>query len=214
MRTYNAATSSLRDNLEMRDRPTTSLSLLVRARSGEDAAWGRIVEIYGPIVFEQCRRRGFREEDARDLTQDIFLAVSQSLDSFRREKPGDSFLHWLRSIVSRKVVDFIRKEAGKVQATGGDTAHLLIEQIPERSDLQWEPDSLRRHAFERAVQLMKTDFQENTWRAFWLSVVEGKSTDEVCSTLGMKAGAVRNARSKVQKRLIEELGDLLDVESH
>jgi RNA polymerase sigma-70 factor (ECF subfamily) len=195
----------------MADNPVTSMSLLMRARSGDEVAWGRIVEIYGPIVFNQCKRRGFGAEDAKDITQDIFLAVSQSLASFRRDRPGDSFLHWLRAIASKKIVDRIRREAGKAQAVGGSTAHVRIEQLPEELEADWNPDEMRQHAFERAFQLIRTDFRENTWRAFLLSVVEGKTTADVCEALDMKPGAVRNARSKVQKRLVEELGDLLDI---
>ncbi len=195
----------------MAESPKTSTSMLARVKGGDEDAWNQMVSIYGPLVFEQCKRRGFREEDAKDITQEIFLAVSQSLPSFRRDRPGDSFLHWLRSIASKKIVDRIRKEIGKAQAAGGSTAHLRIEQLPDQLESDWNPDEMKRLAFERAVQLMKSDFREKTWQAFWLSVVEGKPTNEVCATLDMKAGAVRNARSKVQKRLVEELGDMLDI---
>ncbi|MCA8998624.1 MAG: sigma-70 family RNA polymerase sigma factor [Planctomycetaceae bacterium] len=195
----------------MSDQPATSLSLLIRARDGEDRAWDRLVEIYGPLVFEQCRRKGFREEDAKEITQDIFLAVSQGLPNFRRDRPDDSFLHWIRKIASRKIIDRIRRDAGMAQGTGGSSAHMRIHQVPDSiSEDDWNPDDLKRMAYERALMLMQQDFQERTWQAFWLSVVEGKPTAEVSETLNMKPGTVRNARFKVQRRLIEELGDLLE----
>ena len=195
----------------MHSDPQTSLSLLARARTGDGDAWGRIVEIYGPLVYEQCRRRGFQDHDANDITQEIFLAVAKGLDDFRRDRPGDSFLHWLRTIASRRIVDWIRRNSKSAHAIGGSTAQKWFTERPDQVDLDWNPDELKRLAFQRAVRLMQSDFQERTWRAFWMSVVEQKETGAISEALGMSPGAIRQARSKVRQHLSAELEDMLDL---
>lgn len=188
----------------------TSLTLLERIREGDDEAWNRLVQIYGPLVFQQCRRRGLNDDDACEVSQDVLLAVHKGIADFRRDRPGDRFLHWLRSITSKKIADFFRRIDTQLQAQGGTSAKVLLEQQAEQH-VEWEPDKLQRQAYVRAVNIMKTDFQENTWQAFWMTVVEGQTTAGVASSLGVTPGAVRQARSKVRKRLVAELGDLLDI---
>ena len=61
---------------------------------------------------------------------------------------------------------------------------------------------------QRMLELVRDEFTENTWRAFWQTAVEGKPAQEVGAGLGMSAGAVRVARCRVLQRLREELGDL------
>lgn len=191
--------------------PPTSVSLLLRARSGETDAWDRIADIYGPLVFEQCRRKGLREQEARDVTQEVFLSISQGLNDFRREEQGDSFLCWVRTITTRRIADWFRKNGQAVVGTGGTSAQMALANHAEEPAIDWDPSEWQRRAVRRALDLMQCDFQEHTWQAFWLSEVEGLTTAEICERLEMKPGTVRQAKSKVRKRLNEELGELLDL---
>ncbi|MFM9960329.1 MAG: RNA polymerase sigma factor [Planctomycetaceae bacterium] len=71
-----------------------------------------------------------------------------------------------------------------------------------------EEESLR-HLAERALAVMRTDFQPAIWQACWETVVEGRSGQEVADKLGLSVAAVYSARSRVLRRLREELGDFL-----
>jgi RNA polymerase sigma-70 factor (ECF subfamily) len=62
----------------------------------------------------------------------------------------------------------------------------------------------------RALELIRAEFEERTWQAFWQTAVEGRSPGDVGADLAMSPGAVRVAKSRVLKRLREELGDLND----
>jgi RNA polymerase sigma-70 factor (ECF subfamily) len=57
---------------------------------------------------------------------------------------------------------------------------------------------------------MKTEFQPATWQAFWSLTVEGKSGAEVAADLGMSIDAVYAAKSRVLRRLRQELDGMLD----
>src|SRR5438105_11562758 len=76
----------------------TSLGLLERARTDDAAAWGRLVALYAPLVFHWCRRWGLQEEDAADVFQEVFRSVASHLGGFRKERAGDTFRGWLRTI--------------------------------------------------------------------------------------------------------------------
>ena len=64
--------------------------------------------------------------------------------------------------------------------------------------------------FLRACDLIRTDFKENTWKAFWRVVVDGQSPKDVADELSMKPGTVRVAKSRVLQRLRQEMGELLE----
>ena len=63
--------------------------------------------------------------------------------------------------------------------------------------------------YQRALDLIKGEFEERTWRAFWRVTVDDQPTDLVAAELGMAAVAVRIAKSRVLGRLREEVGDLV-----
>ncbi len=55
------------------------------------------------------------------------------------------------------------------------------------------------------MERVKSEFQENTWRAFWLTAVEGVAVTEVASQVGISPGAIYVAKSRVLARLKEEV---------
>jgi RNA polymerase sigma-70 factor (ECF subfamily) len=60
----------------------------------------------------------------------------------------------------------------------------------------------------RALRQIQSGFQASTWLAFWRVVADGQSPTVVAEELGMTAAAVRQAKSRVMRRLRQQLGDL------
>jgi RNA polymerase sigma-70 factor (ECF subfamily) len=57
---------------------------------------------------------------------------------------------------------------------------------------------------------MEAEFQPTTWKACWEIVVAGRSPEEVAAELGITTNAVYVAKSRVLRRLRQELHGLLD----
>lgn len=189
----------------------TSRSLLEGVKADEAAAWERLVTLYAPLVFHWCRRWDLREADIADILQDVFQSVFRHVAGFRKEREGDSFRAWLRRITRSKVADHLRRLGREPQGTGGTDAQARLAEVPfpqppdEDSDAD-EP--AERGLFFRALGLIRPDFEERTWQAFWRTAVEGESAAEAGQALSMSAGAVRVAKYRVLRRLRAELGDL------
>jgi RNA polymerase sigma-70 factor (ECF subfamily) len=60
------------------------------------------------------------------------------------------------------------------------------------------------------MELMQSEFKPAAWKAFWGTVIAGHSGDEVARELGTTTNAVYLAKSKVMRRLRQELEGLLD----
>ena len=59
---------------------------------------------------------------------------------------------------------------------------------------------------EELFEQVESEVAPPTWRAFWLSMVENKTSTEVAAQLGMTSNAVRLAKARVLRRL-RELAD-------
>jgi RNA polymerase sigma-70 factor (ECF subfamily) len=184
------------------------MSLVDRVQANDDAAWQRLVDLYGPLIFSWGCRGGLSGEDAADVMQEVFASVAQAIGRFDPAAEG-RFRGWLWTITRNKIRDHYRRATPQTVARGGDTALRELAQLPE----QWDDhasDATRnevRSLHHRALELIRQDFQPQTWQAFWLSVVEERSSDEIASRLGLTANSVRQAKSRVLRRLRAELSD-------
>src|SRR5437899_2568008 len=86
----------------------TSLTLLERLRANEPDAWGTMVRLYTPLVYQWCFRGGVRGADADDISQEVFRAAAAGFAGFRREHEGDTFRGWLRGITRNMVLQHHR----------------------------------------------------------------------------------------------------------
>lgn len=187
----------------------TSTSLLERARGQDKQAWERLVELYTPLVYSWCRRSGLQPADAADVGQEVFRAVARGLAGFRRDRAGDSFRGWLRTITLNKVRDFIDARRRCPPGAGGSEAAYEFEQLPEpESEADLSAD--RQLLYQRALEVVRTEFEERTWQAFWRVVVEDVPADEAARQLGTTVNAVYLAKSRVLRRLREEFADLIE----
>ena len=69
-----------------------------------------------------------------------------------------------------------------------------------------------REQYLRAAVIVQTDVNTETWRAFQLSSIDGRSCDEVAELLGKSIGTVYAARSRVMRRLRDQVQRLEESE--
>ena len=192
----------------------TSSSLLDRVRLNDAAAWQRLATVYTPLVYHWCRRMGLQASDAMDVGQEVFVAVSRNIHNFRRDRPGDSFRSWLRTITSNKIIDFRRACENRELAEGGsDAQRRMVELVAEFDDetVVEETQNETRIVFRAAVESLRSEFKLRTWQAFWMVVVEQKSPDDVAQRLGITRNAVYLAKSHVLRRMKQEFAGILEV---
>ena len=190
-----------------------SSSLLERIRVQDPEAWRRLVRLYGPVVYGWCRQSGLQPADAADVVQEAFRAVAAGVESFRRELPGDSFRGWLWTITRNKVRDHFRRRQDLPAAQGGTDAQRQLLQVPDHAPGTSEAPGRANESSSlahRALELVRAEFEDRTWQAFWRTTVDGQPAAAVAEELGMTSPAVYKAKSRVLQRIRQELGDLLE----
>lgn len=196
------------DNSVSRNR--TSLSLVERVKQHDESAWRRFVDLYYPLVYRWCQIAGLRQQDAADVTSDVFNAVFASIEKFEPNR----LRGWLRSITRSKVIDLHRRKSSEGRAIGGTSAKQMLEHVPDpidESDDSSEAETDKALLFMRAAKMIKDDFPSEYWQVFSSYVLEDRPAQEVADDVGVSRDQVYNVKRRVLKRLREEFAELVDM---
>src|SRR5882672_1880358 len=112
--------------------PTTRASLLFRLRDSQDhEAWVEFVSLYEPVAYRLLRRHGLQDADAREVMQELLMAVSRSIDRWDPAKEKGSFRGWLRRVARNLVINWLKQRERRVMATGGSDLQAMLEMLPD-----------------------------------------------------------------------------------
>ncbi len=146
----------------------TSSSLLWHARADEAPAWRELVDLYHPLVYKWCRQHGLQEADALDVGQEVFRAVARGLQSYRHDRPEDTFRGWLRIITRNKIRDYTRRRSGEqsglaaFEAKLARTAHQGSTDDGQRADVE-SARLVYRQALKLVQATVRGEFGEQSW---------------------------------------------------
>ncbi|HMP78847.1 MAG TPA: sigma-70 family RNA polymerase sigma factor [Pirellulaceae bacterium] len=180
---------------------------MLRLQRQESLAWHQWVELYSPLVYHWCRETGLAAADAADVMQDVFLSVARNVSRYRTV-PGQTFRGWMWTITRNKIRDVARRRSRQVEATGGSSAYQHLLQWAEKDESEEPTSPPEAHALlHRALDQIKPEVAPQTWEAFWRSVVAGEPTAQIAADLRLTPNSVRQAKSRVLRRLRQQLGD-------
>jgi RNA polymerase sigma-70 factor (ECF subfamily) len=188
---------------------STSSSLLIQAKAQEPHAWQQLVDLYTPLLYHSCRRAGLSMEDTADTVQEVFVSVFTSLDYFRGAQVHGSFRAWLRKIAQSRIADlYRRKQRQSLDPRGLDAGHLAARTEPTPTLGEEDTPEIQDAIWHRGMVLVRAEYEEQTWQAFWRVVVDAQKPADVAEELGMSLAAVYQAKSRVLRRLHQQFGDL------
>jgi RNA polymerase sigma-70 factor (ECF subfamily) len=187
--------------------------LLVRLRDArDDAAWRQFVGLYAPVIERFARQRGLQEADALDLQQNVLAAVSEGLKKHSYDPAKGTFRGWLFGVVRHHMAQLARKERAGTRGSGDTDALEQLHAVPQPDAAEsalWD-EQCKRQLFLWAAERVREQVEPASWQAFWQIAVENRAVADVAASLGMRAGAVYTAKSRVLariKREIESIGD-------
>lgn len=184
---------------------STDISLLHRLRNScEKEAWDRFVGLYAPLIRSWAIRLQAVGADVDELVQEVFTALVRALPAFQYDT-GGRFRGWLWTVTKNKWRELLRKRV-PYQRTESDVDELPVDDPVEAID----GEEYRRYLVGRALTLMRDEFQPATWQAFLDTTMEGHPAAEVAERLGLTIDAVYAAKSRVLRRLRQELDGLAE----
>ena len=179
--------------------------LLRRAQGGDEDAFGDIVRAHHDRVFRRVVAIVRNEHDARDVSQEIWVAVWHSLKDYR----GDAkFSTWLYAVATRRAIDHLRRRRrwlDRFLPFLGEGAAEPVEFAAAADDPR---DALERDErdgrFERALAALPPKHRS----VLALREIEGLSYAEIAHTLKCRPGTVMSRLYKARRLLAQKLGDM------
>jgi RNA polymerase sigma-70 factor (ECF subfamily) len=194
----------------------THQTLINRLKDLEDEdAWAEFYQFYWHLITNWARNVGCSEDAAQDVFQETILSLMRAMPDFKLDHDRGRFRSFLKTIVTRRAADALRRENKYVQLmvkeeTPGEAPE--FEDIPDLAepdeaemDLMWAK-SLMSQALSSAYQ--KID--PVTYKSFCLYVLDGLAVSEVIERLpGCTEAAVYKHKSRFMDILEKEFLELL-----
>jgi RNA polymerase sigma-70 factor (ECF subfamily) len=179
--------------------------LVRRCKSGDDRAWGELVEKYGKKIYGIAYHLTYDRSEAEELTQDCLLKVWENLD--RYEPSGASLLAWIAALSRNLCIDHYRKRK-REKGFRFISDDAVATMLPGTDDPQ--ADALNR---ERARLLLDAigDLPDELAQVVLLRDLDGLDYREIGDFLNLPDGTVKSrlnrARIELAKGVRKRIGD-------
>lgn len=156
-------------------------------------------------------REGNEREGGFLTARKCFASVVKALDRYQAQKANGAFRSWLWRITSNKIRDYLRRTRREVDGVGGSSALRSLQQVPAEAMLPdaepTQPEQLS-ELFARALAQVQAEFTSRTWDIFQRAVVDQIEVAVVAEEFSVTPAAIRQARSRVLRRIRQQLGDI------
>lgn len=180
---------------------TADHQLVERCLSGEETAWEDLVRVHTRRVYAICYRFTGSDQEAQDLTQEVFLRVFRSLKSFRAGE--GSFTVWLARLSRNLLIDHYRRTKLE-RAT--DSIEEQLPTLEERTAMSARTEGLvaGREASELlqgALQKLSPELRETVI----LRDLEELEYREIAQVLNVPEGTVKSRLNRGRAELARVL---------
>ena len=169
--------------------------LVRRCIAGDVVAWEEIVQRYNRRIYNICYRFAGSGDDAQDLTQEVFIKMFRTLNSYDVER--GAFMTWVTTITRNLLVDHFRKSKQDRMTDSIDAAPSehedampLSAQIPDKA---LPPDARvqsreTRETVHRALGKLSPELRE----AVILRDLQDMDYREIAAVLRVPEGTVKS----------------------
>ncbi len=181
--------------------------LMVRIAEGDVGAYEALYARYKNRILTFVVRFVGSREWAEDITQDVFLKVYRSPQSF---DPRNRFLTWLYAVARNLSIDNLRKRRPVMglSLTTSEGDELAIEPRTPQS-ARPEKIALMRE-MESTVSRLLQDLSPKLREVFILCAMQGLSYEDAAAIVGCPAKTVSSRLSRARKRFEQEFSWYLE----
>ena len=182
----------------------TDIDLMLRVKNGDDGAFSQLLKRYYNKILNYVYKYTNNRETSEDLTQEIFMRVYRSANSY---EPEAKFSTWLYKIATNLCLTEVTSKSKKKSASLDE----IQENIGSLEDIKSIDQSDIRYRVEIKSIIHNTmeELSDNEKSALILCKYEQLSYDEVAELLDCTVGAVKTYVYRGRMKLIEKLKPLL-----
>ena len=151
------------------------------AQSGDKDAFFVLYNRYLSKVFNRVKSK-IPPQDAEDVTQDVFIAVSRSLKGYKQEA---RFNTWLYTIVNRQIADFYRRRS---RVSSGTDAEVELEEGEGVASVLDSQEIDQQMLIQRAMGSLPEHYQE----IILLQFADGLTFNEIAEQRQQSLEAIKS----------------------
>ena len=182
------------------------VQLIHAVLSGDDTAFGILVEKYQKSVHALAWRKIGDFQYAEEITQDTFLLAYQNLSTLREP---NQFLRWTSVIANRLCLKWLRKQKPAEQWQSLEDTPM--EEVAESIYTHYVSESRETEATEHRSEIVKKlleKLSESERTVMVLHYLGEMTIKEISTSLGVSVEAVKTRLHRARKRLRDEEGTL------
>jgi RNA polymerase sigma-70 factor, ECF subfamily len=181
------------------DQPQAIDEIIQRCLNGDQIAWEQIVRLHWRRVFNIAYKFVGKHDQAEDLTQDVFLKLYKSLDTFDRRA---NFQTWLISVSRNLCIDHYRsvrkeRETMNRDVDPADLSPVSNTKSPQASLEQRDRVELLRHALGKLAPTLRN--------AVMLRDIQELSYQEIADRLQLPEGTVKSRINRGRTELARQI---------
>ena len=180
--------------------------IIAQVCAGAANAFEALVVAYQTHVYNLALRTVGNEEDAADMTQEVFLRAYRALGTFRGES---KFSVWLYRLTTNVCIDFLRsrRRHPTVSLTAADEDDEQPQFDIPADEASGPEQQLARSELRRAVVRGLDQLPDDARRILILRELDGLSYAEIGKVLRLEPGTVKSRLFRARRRLCEFLRD-------
>lgn len=180
--------------------------IIAQVCAGDANAFEALVVAYQKQVYNLALRTVGNEEDAADMTQEVFLRAYRALGSFRGES---KFSVWLYRLTTNVCIDFLRsrRRHPTVSLTAADEDDEQPQFDIPAGEASCPEQQLARSELRRAVVRGLDQLPDDARKILILRELDGLSYAEIGKVLRLEPGTVKSRLFRARRRLCEFLRD-------
>lgn len=186
------------------------LELVKGCLAGHHGAWEAVVRQYHQRIYNLAYRYTGKFDEAEDLTQEIFLKVYRTLNTYRPE--SGALMTWMSRVGRNHIIDNYRKF--KTERSQTDSLELEYEKAEENPNRFTSPgDALEKRELSEQVHRALLRLSDDLREAVILRDLEEFSYEEIAVTLKVPVGTVKSRINRGRVELARRLQSLKNSES-
>ncbi len=186
--------------------------LIEKSQQGDIESFELLIKEHQQIAFNIAYRMLGNIEDAKDISQDAFIKIYKSLNTF---KGDSSFSTWLYRIVTNTCLDELRKRKKRNTISYDNTIKTddgeIDRNIPDTGDTPEEIVS--KNESQRAIIKSINKLSEQHKIVIVLRDIKGFSYEQIGEILNCPEGTIKSRISRARialRTLLEKDRELLD----
>jgi RNA polymerase sigma-70 factor (ECF subfamily) len=174
--------------------------LIEKARSGDESAFGQVVQAYRKRILGTIARLIGRPEDVEDVGQEVFLRLYYSLEQLRT---AEVFEPWLYRLTVNAAYDYLRRQKRRQEHRMSDLSEQQVMMADAAAGGKQNDEDQRKAKVREQVDALLEKVSEEDRILLTLKEVEGLSLKELEKIYRVNENALKVRLFRARQRVLK-----------